>query len=84
MICTLYYGCFSLHLDSLLYTYCFPPSTHFNALFRSFSNCVYWNFTEAVNHFGDSHDLNWSRIVTSIDLLKCKNLATLSRAQAAK
>ena len=29
IICTIYYGCFSLHLDSLLYTYCLLPQYPF-------------------------------------------------------
>ena len=37
-------------------------------LFRLFSNCVYQNFTKAVNHLGV---LNSSKFVISIDLLKC-------------
>ena len=83
MICTLYYGCSSLHMDSvilLLLTSPVPICMGYSA-----SNCVSQSFIEAVDHsvIVPIHKIvmffNLSQIVTPIDLLKCCwNLATAS------
>ena len=89
----LYYGSFSLDLDSLLYTCWFIPSPHprthliviLQVIVLPRASLKQLIISVVVIIHQNSPILNWPQIVTSNDLLKCCfYLATLFQAQAVK
>ena len=83
MICTLYYGCFSLHLDSLLCTCCLLTLYPFECVILQVIVSLRASLKQLiisviVTIHQNSHVLNWSQIITSTEILleSCNSLSS--------